>query len=223
MYQILLVEDEFELAGHLTTFLEKEGFIVTHVLGQTDAINSFSENVFHCILLDISLREGNGFSTCSIIREKSNVPVIFLTASGDETCTVAGLEMGADDYISKPFRPRELVARIKSVIRRKSDFSSLLVCKNITLDTAKGVVTKNDAEIFLSALEYRLLLVFLTNQGQLFSRDRLIEELWSASGEFVNDNTLTVYIKRLREKIEDDFQKPQIIKTIRGLGYKAGI
>lgn len=221
MTNILLVEDDAQLAGTLTEFLHGEGFSVTHCLGQTQAEVVFADGKFDCVLLDLSLRDGNGFSVCAAIKAQSETPVIFLTASGDEACTVAGFEVGADDYISKPFRPRELVARMKNAIRRHTVQSNTLQCQSIRIDTARGIVTKNGEEVFLSALEYRLLLVFLMNKEQLMSRDRLIDELWSASGEFVTDNTLTVYIKRLREKIEDDAQQPAIIKTVRGLGYKA--
>lgn len=222
MYRILVVDDERELSMRLSEFLQNEGFSVVCAQGQTDGLEAFRKSEFDCILIDISLKDGNGFSVCSAIRALSDVPVIFLTASGDESCTVAGFEIGADDYIAKPFRPRELVARIKNCIRRKKGGTTSISCGSITVDTAKGLVTRNGAELFLSALEYRLLLIFLTNKGQLLSRDRLIDELWAASGEFVSDNTLTVYIKRLREKIEDDPQSPEIIKTVRGLGYKAG-
>jgi len=130
--------------------------------------------------------------------------------------------MGADDYISKPFRPRELLSRIKSVLRRTSKSNSVIEHGFIRVDTAKGTVTKNGAEVFLSALEYRLLLVFLNNKGVILSRDKLLEEIYDIAGEYVNDNTLTVYIKRLRDKIEDDPQNPTFIKTVRGLGYKVG-
>lgn len=205
----------------LREFLQNEGFTVVCAEGQTDGLEEFGKGDFDCVLIDISLKDGNGFSVCSAIRSVSEVPVIFLTASGDESCTVAGFEIGADDYIAKPFRPRELVARIKNCVRRKTGGTASMSCGDITVDTAKDLVTRNGEELFLSALEYRLLLIFLTNKGQLLSRDRLIDELWAASGEFISDNTLTVYIKRLREKIEDDPQTP-IIKTIRGMGYKAG-
>lgn len=134
---------------------------------------------------------------------------------------MAGFELGADDYIGKPFRPRELIARIKNAMRKQQTATHLLSCGNVAIDTVKGIVMKNGTELFLSALEYKLLLVFFTNKDKLLSRDRLIDELWSVSSEFVSDNTLNVYMKRLREKIEDDPQNPTIIKTVRGLGYKA--
>lgn len=218
---VLLVEDDAQLSRTLTEFLSGEGFSVTHCSGQTQALAVLGTIPFDCVLLDISLPDGNGFAVCTAIKAQSEVPVIFLTASGDEACTVAGFEVGADDYISKPFRPRELIARMKNAIRKQNGAPLQLQCQSLRIDPTRGVVTKHGAELFLSALEYRLLLVFLSNKEQLLSRDRLIDELWSASGEFVTDNTLTVYIKRLREKIEDDPQHPHIIRTVRGLGYKA--
>ena len=171
-------------------------------------------------LLDISLEEGNGFAVCAYMKQNTDIPVIFLTASGDEYSVVSGLDMGADDYISKPFRPRELVSRINRVLRRTGKVQAVLEAGGISIDTTRGVVRRDGEEIFLSALEYRLLLVFFNNKGVLLSRDRLLEEIWDVAGEFVNDNTLTVYIKRLREKIEEDPAKPRIIQTVRGMGYR---
>ena len=221
MPKLLLVEDDIQLSRNLIRFLSSEHYSVTHAAGQTDALTVFQKEHFDCALLDISLADGNGFAVCAAIRSQSDTPVIFLTASADEANTVAGFEVGADDYISKPFRPRELLARIRNALRRSQRSSPVLNCQDICLDQSKGVVTKNGAELFLSALEYRLLLVFLTNKEQLLTRERLIDELWSVSSEFVSDNTLNVYMKRLREKIEDDPQNPRIIRTVRGLGYKA--
>ncbi|MBP3702524.1 MAG: response regulator transcription factor, partial [Lachnospiraceae bacterium] len=153
-------------------------------------------------------------------KQNTDIPVIFLTASGDEYSVVSGLDMGADDYISKPFRPRELVSRINSVLRRTGKVQSVLSAKDISIDTTKAIVKKAGKEVYLSALEYRLLLVLFHNKGILMTREKLLEEIWDVAGEFVNDNTLTVYIKRLREKIENDPAKPEIILTVRGLGYK---
>lgn len=223
MPKILLVEDDESLARNLIKFLAADSFSVIHAKGQTDGIQDFTEGQFDCVLLDISLEDGNGFSICAEIKKKSDVPVIFLTASADESCIVAGFELGADDYISKPFRPRELVARIRNAMRRygTSTAPTVLKCGNVSIDPARGIVTKEGNEIFLSALEYRLLLLFFSNKGILLSRERIADELWTISGEFVGDNTMNVYIKRLRDKIEDDAQNPQILKTVRGLGYKA--
>ncbi len=221
MPRVLLVEDDEQLARNLVRFLQSEQYEVIHTTGQTDAIAAFSGGQFDCVLLDLSLRDGNGFAVCASIRTQSDVPVIFLTASADEACTVAGFEVGADDYIGKPFRPRELIARMKNAMRRRNTSAHLLQCQDVVIDQSRGTVAKNGKELFLSALEYRLLLVFFINKEQLLSRERLIDEMWSASSEFVSDNTLNVYMKRLREKIEDDPQQPKIIKTVRGLGYKA--
>ena len=221
MKQILLVEDDRELARYLIDFLESEGFAVTHADGQTEGLRRFHEKQFDCVLLDISLSDGSGFSVCSMIRQNSQVPVLFLTASADEACTVAGFDVGADDYISKPFRPRELIARMKNAMRKNQPQSRVLSCGPIRIDPDRGTVFLDGKELLLSALEYKLLLIFITNKGQLLTRERLIDELWSASGEFVSDNTLTVYIKRLRDKVEADPQNPQVIRTVRGLGYKA--
>lgn len=223
MPQLLLVEDEEALARNLTSYLTTEGFSVTHASGQTEGLHAFAAGQFDCVLLDVSLGDGNGFAVCAQIRAQSDVPVIFLTASADEACTVAGFEVGADDYIGKPFRPRELVARIRNAMRKHgtAPAPALLRCGKVCIDPARGIVTRNGEELFLSALEYRLLLLFFTNKGILLTRERLADELWTISGEFVGDNTLNVYIKRLRDKIEDDPQKPAILKTVRGLGYKA--
>ena len=223
MPNILLIEDDVSLAKNLIKFLTAEDFSVTHALGQTDGMREFEGGKFDCVLLDLSLEDGNGFSVCAAIRAQSGVPVIFLTASADESNTVAGFEVGADDYIGKPFRPRELVARIRNALKKHgaAPIQPQLQCRGVVIDTARGVVTKNGSELFLSALEYRLLLMFFSNKGILLSRERLADELWTISGEFVGDNTLNVYIKRLRDKIEDDPQNPDILKTVRGLGYKA--
>lgn len=221
MPKILLVEDDEQLAGFLMRFLNSEGYDVAYACGQNDAIRLFEEERYDCVLLDISLRDGNGYSVCAAVRSLGDTPVIFITASADEACTVAGFEIGADDYIGKPFGTRELLARMKNVMRRHQRSSPLIQCSGITIDPIKGIVTRNGRELQLSALEYRLLLVFLSNKNQLLSRDRLAEELWSLTKEYVSDNTLCVYIRRLREKIEDDPQEPRIILTVRGRGYKA--
>ncbi len=219
MNRILLVEDDPGIVKTLTEFLNGEGFQVLSASGQTAAIELFDREAFDLVLLDVSLAEGNGFSTCASLKSKSSVPVIFLTASGDEGSTVAGLDIGADDYIAKPFRPRELVSRIRNSLRRSGN-RSLVRLGNVAVDSDKGVVTKNGAEIALSALEYKILLTFIANRGRMLSRAYLLDEVWDMAGDFVNDNTLTVYIKRLREKIEDDPGNPEIIKTIRGMGYR---
>lgn len=217
---ILLVEDDRMIIENLTEFLKTEGFQVWSADGQEKAMKILRNQHFDLILLDITLAQGNGYSTCTQIKSHYEIPIIFLTALDDEFSVVTGLDMGADDYISKPFRPRELVSRMRTVLRRNRKTPNFLSCREIRIDPVKGIVTKRGEEIFLSALEYRLLLVFFQHRGMVMSRSMLLEEIWDIAGEYVNDNTLTVYIKRLRDKIEDNPQEPKIIKTVRGLGYK---
>jgi two-component system response regulator RegX3 len=222
MPKILLVEDDKSIIDNLSAFLRKEGFDVDVATGQKAALNKLNNSSFDLLLLDISLKDGNGYSVCSAVKSSFNIPVIFLTASDDEYSVVAGFDVGADDYISKPFRPRELISRIKNVLRRSNKLGTTIEYEGIMIDTEKGIAMKNGRDLFLSALEYRLLLVFFNNKGAVLSRNKLLEEIWNIAGEFVNDNTLTVYIKRLRDKIEDDPQNPTIIRTVRGFGYKVG-
>lgn len=224
MTHVLLVDDDTSIVSRLRTFLNQEGFQVTSANNQKETIDLLDSGQYHfdLALLDVSLPDGSGFSLCSAIKANSDIPVIFLTASDDEYSVVAGLDLGADDYIPKPFRPRELISRMNSVLRRYHRGSQPLEYHELKADTVRGLVYKNNVELTLSALEYRLLLLFLSNQGIVLTRSRLLDELWDMAGEFVNDNTLTVYIKRLREKIEADPAHPEYIKTIRGLGYKLG-
>lgn len=219
MDKLLLVEDDATLIRMLSTFLAGEGFQILTAPGQSGAIRALETDGVDLALVDISLADGNGFAVCARAKELG-VPVIFLTASGDEYSVVTGLDMGADDYIAKPFRPRELVSRIRSVLRRTGKRQSTISICGLCVDTDKGVATRNGQDLYLSALEYRLLLLFVNNRGQIISRNRLLEEIWDCAGDFVNDNTLTVYIKRLRDKIEENPAEPEIIKTVRGLGYR---
>jgi len=223
MIKLLLVEDDKSIVSALTEFLHTEGFFVTHASGQSAALAALAEDKFDLVLLDVSLADGNGFSVCSAIKADYGLPVIFLTASSDEYSTVTGFELGADDYISKPFRPRELVLRIKNILRLTGSGGGMIQLGDVAVDTVKGTATKNGHDLYLSALEYRLLLVFINNRGTVLSRRRLLAAIWDIAGDFVNDNTLTVYIKRLREKIENDPQNPTVIKTVRGLGYRMDI
>ena len=220
---ILFVEDDNMIASGLIYALQSEGYTVTHCAGKQSAIQALKAHEFKLALLDLSLPDGTGFEIFEYIKRISNIPVIFVTAADDEGNTIKGLEMGADDYIAKPFRIRELSARIKTVTRRSKDNpDAILNINDLRIDTVKAKVFKNNAEIFLSALEYRLLLIFARNKGQILTRRQILENLWDVAGNFVNDNTLTVYIKRLREKLERDPQEPKIFITVRGLGYKAG-
>ena len=220
--KILLVEDDPEIVENLTEFLRTEGYSVTSVPTQKETMELLDRDRFDLMLLDVTLKQGNGYSVCTAVKAKYDMPVIFLTALDDEFSVGAGLDMGADDYISKPFRPRELVSRMRSVLRRAGRTQSVVSVRDIRIDTEKGTVSREGEEIFLSALEYRLLLVFVNHKGMILTRSMLLDEIWDAAGDFVNDNTLTVYIKRLREKIEKDPQNPEIILTVRGMGYRLG-
>lgn len=218
MNRLLIVEDDAAIARSLSEFLRGEGFAAQTAAGQREAEALLGSGSFDLLLVDLSLADGSGFGVCAAAK-RLGLPVIFVTASGDEGSVVAGLDMGADDYIAKPFRPRELVSRVRSVLRRCGS-QSILTLGPVRVDADRAVVTKNGAELSLSALEYRILLVFLSNRGRVLTRARLLEEIWDVAGDYVNDNTLTVYIKRLREKLEDDPQQPRLIKTVRGIGYR---
>ena len=175
------------------------------------------------VLLDVSLAQGSGFAVCTAVKQaRPELPVIFLTASDDEVSTVTGLTMGADDYIAKPFRPRELLARIAAALRRaRPARQRLLHLGPITIDPERAHVERAGTELALSALEYRLLLLFAQHPDRLITRDAIRDALWDEAGTYIEENTLTVYIKRLRGKIEQDPAQPQIIQTVRGLGYRA--
>ena len=194
MERILLVEDDSAIYQPLTSFLRGEGFAVRQASGQREALALLETEEFDLVLLDVGLRDGNGFSVCSAVKQRGGTAVIFLSASGDEYSVVTGLDLGADDYIAKPFRPRELVSRIRSVLRRTGRVQSVLDVGPLRVDTERACVSKNGAQ--------------------------LLEEIWDVAGDFVNDNTLTVYIKRLRDKLEDDPQDPALIRTVRGVGYR---
>ena len=220
MTKILLVEDDDQIASYLGELLRAEGFDTQISGSKKEAGECLLAQAFDLVLLDVSLPDGNGFSICAEIKKEYEIPVIFLTASGDEYSVVAGLDMGADDYIAKPFRPRELISRIRSVLRRCKKEQRILSCGDLRVNVSLATVTKGEKELFLSALEYRLLLLLLQNKGQILTRNQLLEEIWDASGEYVNDNTLSVYMKRLREKIEENPQSPRLLHTIRGIGYR---
>ena len=219
MLSILLVEDDKTIWEPLVRFLESENFKLYHAEGQTEAIELSEKQHFDLAIIDITLRDGNGYNLCARIKQKSGVPVIFLSAAGDEHSVVAGLEIGGDDYIIKPFRSMELVSRIRAVLRRNGQAGALLGAGDVTLDPDRAKVWKNGELKELTALEYRLLLYLLNHRGAVVTRAQLLESLWDIAGDYVNDNTLSVYIRRLREKLEDNPAEPGLIKTVRGLGY----
>lgn len=218
---LFLLEDDYAIATGLCYSLENEGYSVTHASGVKQASDIISKEKFSLYILDLTLPDGSGYDVCKEIKKQGDLPVIFLTAYDDEVNVVMGFEFGADDYISKPFRLKELLVRIKSVLRRYNNESAdgVIKFKDLTVNTNEAKVYKNGNEIILTAMEYRLLLILLNNRGKVLSRTQLLENIWDVDGDFVEDNTLTVYIKRLRDKIEEEPNRPLIIKTVRGLGY----
>lgn len=218
---IFLLEDDDAIAMGLSYSLENEGYTVTVAKSVSQALEIINKKNFSMYLLDLTLPDGSGYSVCKRIKEIGDFPVIFLTAYDDEVNVVMGFELGADDYITKPFRLKELLVRIKSVFRRYNNDSGdgKIKVKDLVVNTNEAKVYKNGNEIVLTAMEYRLLLIMLNNRGCVLSRTQLLENIWDVAGDFVEDNTLTVYIKRLRDKIEENPTEPEYIKTIRGLGY----
>jgi two-component system, OmpR family, response regulator VicR len=226
--KVLLVEDDRTIAAGLEYSLQQEEYetiLCPDAESAKEAIRGQLNEIDLC-LFDLSLPDGSGYELCEMVKKQGDKPVIFLTAFDDEVNVVMGLDMGADDYITKPFRIRELLSRIKSVLRRyhiqSPQAKPYIDIESIRVNTSEGKVYKNGEEVLLTALEYRLLLIFANHLGQILTRAQLLERIWDVAGDFVNDNTLTVYIKRLREKLEDHPQSPVIIKTVRGLGYKVG-
>lgn len=222
MQRILVVEDDLTLSQGIEFTLEKEGFKVSVAKDLTKARDLYVKEKFDLILLDVMLPDGSGFELCKQIRKSSSIPIIFLTACDDEVNVVLGLDIGGDDYITKPFRVKELVSRIKATLRRgkPQSMDSRLECGGITIDILEGKAWKNSQELNLSPMELKLIRVFIANRGHLLSRNVILEKLWDVSGEFVDDNTLSVYIRRLREKIEDTPSNPRYIETVRGMGYR---
>ena len=219
--KIFVLEDDSAIGMGLSYSLENEGYTVTLAKTVSDALNIIENELFSLYILDLTLPDGSGYDVCKKIKEKGDLPVIFLTAYDDEVNVVMGFELGADDYISKPFRLKELLVRIKSVLRRynKDSADGIIKIKELTINTNEAKVYKNGTEIILTAMEYRLLLILLNNRGTVLSRAKLLANIWDIDSAFVEDNTLTVYIKRLRYKIEEDVANPVYIKTVRGLGY----
>lgn len=218
---VFLLEDDGAIGMALSYSLESEGYGVTLAKSIAEAKDIIKRQTFAIYILDLTLPDGSGYDICKTVKEQGDYPVIFLTAYDDEANVVMGFDLGADDYIAKPFRLKELLARIKSVLRRysKETADGMINIQNIRVNTNEARVFKNGEEVILTAMEYRLLLTMLNNRGIVLTRNRLLEDIWDVEGDFVNDNTLTVYIKRLRNKIEDNPAESKIIKTVRGMGY----
>jgi DNA-binding response OmpR family regulator len=223
MSNVLLVEDDTTLAFGIEYTLKNEGFNVILAENLEEARKAFRANKFDIILLDVRLPDGNGFEFCKEIRAISKISIIFLTSCNDEANVVMGLDLGADDYISKPIRIKELISRINAVLRRNNneiDVASIIKSDDIEINILQGKVKKRDKEVILTSIEYKLLLTLIQHSEQILSRNTILENLWDIDGEFIDDNTLSVYIRRLREKIEDNASVPEHILTVRGIGYK---
>ena len=226
MKKILIIEDDDVIGTGLKYYLDAEDFEVYLAKTAKESLSIINSiNDLNIILLDINLPDMSGFDLFKKIKEIKNIPIIFLTANDLEISIVRGLDMGADDYITKPFKARELISRIIAVLRRngKSNRENIINNGNSSIYINQAKVMKNNEVIFLTALEYKILLLLVLNPNIIFTREKILADIWDVSEEYVNDNTLTVYIKRIREKIEDDPSNPKVIKTIRGIGYKIGI
>lgn len=226
MYNILVVEDDSSIRDGLKFYLEQEHFTVydsENGKGALEKANELKDKI-DLILLDINLPDISGFELLGKLKEIKNFPIIYLTADDMETSIVKGLDMGAEDYITKPFKLRELLSRINSVLRRTGTNyqSNIIKTHNIEIDLNGAKVFKEGKPIFLTTLEYKILLILTLNPKVVFTREKILAEIWDVNEEYVNDNTLTVYIKRIREKIEDNPNNPKIIETVRGIGYKIG-
>jgi len=217
MKNILLIEDNEIIIKGLKYSLEQEDFEVTPAKSVFEAKQLLNENKYNLIILDVMLPDGNGFELCKFIKEKEKTPVIFLTAKDEEQDIVNGLELEAEDYIIKPFRTRELILRINNILKRyEKTENKRIQAKNVVVDVDASRVFVNGQEIEFTALEYKILLLLLLNIGKTVTRDSILEKIWDVAGNFVNDNTLTVYIKRIRAKLG----KEDIIKTVKGIGYR---
>ncbi|WP_234124761.1 response regulator transcription factor [Clostridium hydrogenum] len=222
MFRILLVEDDESLAMGIEFTLEEEGYKVFRAGTLEEGKRIFETEALDLIILDVNLPDGSGYDLCKSIRAKSEIPIMFLTALDEEVNIVLGLEIGGDDYMTKPFGVREFLSRIKVLIRRNKknhDIGTRLVSGDVKVDTATAVVTKGENKVVLTAQEYKLLLIFMNKSGVLLKRSEILKELTEDDEVFFDENTLSVYIKRIREKIEEDDKKPKYIITKRGLGY----
>jgi DNA-binding response OmpR family regulator len=226
MNKILLVEDDLSLIDGLEFSLQKNGFYINIARTVKEALVIFEDNNYDLFILDLTLPDGNGFEICKKIRQTSNVPIIFLTASDEEVNIVMGLDIGGDDYITKPFKLNELISRINALLRRTkiSNIEQNQVQSNgIMINLIENRVFKNKNEIEVTTAEFRLLCLFMRNPNTVLARDIILNRLWDNNGSFIDDNTLSVYIRRLRCKIEDDSENPKCLVTVRGIGYKWNI
>lgn len=223
MSKILLLEDDLSLVDGLSYSIKKQGYDVDVARTVSEANKLWNDNKYDLLLLDVTLPDGSGFDVCNEVRQWSKVPIIFLTASDEEVSVIMGLDIGGDDYITKQFKLGVLLSRINALLRRTKEYSSThteLSSKGITANLMEGKVYKGNQELELTAVEYKLLCYFLQNPNVVLSKDTILDKLWDGNGSYVDDNTLAVYIRRLRTKIEDNPSNPALLITVRGMGYK---
>lgn len=214
--KILLVEDNEMIVKGLVYSLSKEGFETDIAYNAQEAESKIESNVYDIIILDVMLPDGNGFELCKYIKENKDIPIIFLTAKDDEKDVVNGFNLGADDYVIKPFRTMELISRIYNVLRRYNKDKNVIEIGQVRIDLEANRVYVDNKEVEFTALEYKILVLLFTNAGKTVTREKILDKIWDVAGNFVNDNTLTVYVKRIRDKLD----KSDVIKTIKGIGYR---
>lgn len=223
MKRLFFVEDDAALMKGLVFALERQGYEVVCARTYREAESIWENETFDLVILDVSLPDGTGYALCEYIRSSSKVPIIFLTAADEETDIIMGLDMGGDDYITKPFKLAVFLSRVNALLRRSTAYSenvSLLRSGDITVDPLRRTVMKNGEPVDLTASEYKLLSLFMENPGIVLSSDQILSKLWDHEARYIDNSTLTVYIRRLRMKIEDDPSAPKHIVTVRGVGYK---
>lgn len=223
MEKILYVEDDLGLIDGLNYTLMQNGYSVKNARTVKEALTLYENNKYDLLLLDVTLPDGTGFDVCKYVRNQSTIPVIFLTASDEEVNIVRGLDMGGDDYITKPFKLNELLSRIKALLRRSSQFSKadmILQSNGIKIDMSERMVWADGKTLEMPLVEYKLLCLFLKNPNHLLTREMILDCMWDGNGNYVDDNTLSVYIRRLRSKIEQNPNSPRFLVTERGFGYK---
>ena len=223
MSKIFFVEDDLSLISGLSFALKKQGYEVDNARTIDEAVKLWQDNKYDLAILDISLPDGSGYQLCEKIRLNSKIPIIFLTAADEETDIIMGLDMGADDYITKPFKLAVFLSKVNAILRRSNDFNqknTVLNSNGISVNLLNGDVTKNGETLNLTSGEYKLLCLFMENPNIILSQEQILGKLWDSNNDYIDNSTLTVYIRRLRKKVEDDPSNPTNIVTIRRMGYK---
>ena len=226
MSKILLLEDDLSLINGLSFVFKKQGFELSIARTLKEAEGMWKDGKYDLLILDVSLPDGCGFEFCKKVRLASKVPIIFLTASDEETSIIMGLDIGGDDYITKPFKLGVFVSRINALLRRANSFQAMdteLQSNGIKVLLLQGQVFKNGVLLDLTAVEYKLLCLFMRNPNMVLTKEQILDRLWDCDGNYIDSSTLTVYMRRLRMKIEDNPSEPQMLRTVRGMGYKWNI